>query len=247
MAGGITGRSEWTCPKCDGDGFVLNDDGEAVACECRTARIRKARSRGVSSVIPRKYRGVSFDRAPVSELNPIVVREVRRFVSTIDRRLDEGKGLWFIGDVGTGKTTLAMLVSKAALDSGRSVAIYSVPKLLAAIRATYESSAGERSYLDFFGDLVNVDLLHLDDLGAEKQTEWVLEQLYSLVNERYIEEKSILVTSNIDAPTQEAGMTELELQLGKRTVSRLLEMTDQLPLFGADLRERYDPARSALG
>ena len=90
-----------------------------------------------------------------------------------------------MGDVGTGKTTLAMLVSKAALEAGHSVAIYSVPRLLAEIRDTYDADAGERSYTDFFAQLVAVDLLHLDDLGAEKQTDWVLEQLYSLVNERY--------------------------------------------------------------
>jgi DNA replication protein DnaC len=248
MSGFAAGQPEWRCPKCEGDGFVLTDDGEAVACECRAARVRRARSRGVSSVIPRKYRGVSFDRAPVTELDPTIVREVKRFVRQIDRRLDEGRGLWFMGDVGTGKTTLAMLVSKAALDTGRSAAIYSVPNLLAAVRDTYESATGERSYLKFFRDLVSVDLLHLDDLGAEKQTEWVLEQLYSLVNERYVQEKSIIVTSNIEAAeSPDRGMTELEKQLGKRTVSRLLEMTDQLPLFGADLRERYDPASSALG
>ena len=54
-----------------------------------------------------------------------VVREVKRYVRDIDQRLDEGRGIWFVGDVGTGKTTLAMLVSKAAIDAGRSVAIYS--------------------------------------------------------------------------------------------------------------------------
>ena len=102
-----------------------------------------------------------------------------------------------MGDVGTGKTTLAMLVSKAALDAGHSVAIYSVPHLLAEIRDTYDADPGERSYMDFFSRLVAVDLLHLEDLGAEKQTDWVLEQLYSLVNERYEQQRSILVTTNL--------------------------------------------------
>ena len=56
---------EWRCSKCGGDGFVLDDaSGDAVACECRAARVRRARSLGGSSAIPRKYRGVSFDRAP---------------------------------------------------------------------------------------------------------------------------------------------------------------------------------------
>ena len=103
-----------------------------------------------------------------------------------------------MGDVGTGKTTLAMLVSKAALEAGHSVAIYSVPRLLAEIRDTYDADARRALLRRLLQRLRAVDLLHLDDLGAEKQTDWVLEQLYSLVNERYEAERSIVVTTNLD-------------------------------------------------
>ena len=96
-----------------------------------------------------------------------------------------GQGLWLFGDTGTGKTTLAMLVSKAATETGQSVAIYSLPKLLARIRRTYDDRARSDSYDAFFERLTSVDLLHIDDLGAEKRSDWVLEQLYALVNERY--------------------------------------------------------------
>ena len=75
---------------------------------------------------------------------------MRRFIRSLPENLATGQGLWFTGDVGTGKTSLAMLVSKAALDAGRSVAIYSVPHLLAEIRDTYDRDPAERSYMDFF-------------------------------------------------------------------------------------------------
>jgi DNA replication protein DnaC len=232
---------EWRCPKCGGDGFLLADSGDAVACECRAARVRRARSMGSSSAIPRKYRGVSFDRAPVTTLSPDVVRPVRTFVRDLDQNLGAGRGLWFMGDVGTGKTTLAMLISKAAIDKGCTVAIYSVPHLLAEIRDTYDRDPGERSYMDFFNRLVAVDLLHLEDLGTEKRTDWVLEQLYSLINERYEQQRSIMVTTNL-------GVKDLEDQIGARTVSRIVEMCgDPLPLYGEDRRIAWDPARAAAG
>jgi len=117
----------------------------------------------------------------------------------------------------------------AALEAGRSVAIYSLPKLLARIRRTYDAEPGGDSYLAFFERLTSVDLLHIDDLGAEKRSDWVLEQLYALINERYEEERTVLITTNLPHD-------ELEEQIGTRTVSRLSQMCDEVPLFGSDRR-----------
>jgi DNA replication protein DnaC len=231
-AGEAQAATERACPVgvCDGSGWILGPEDVARPCECREDRLRRARSRGIASVIPAKYRGVSFDRPPVTEIEPMVVRVVRSYVEDLDANLDAGKGLWLMGDTGTGKTTLAMLISKQALASGRAVAIYSLPKLLARIRRTYDAEAGQDSYLALFELLTSVDLLHIDDLGAEKRSDWVLEQLYALVNERYEAQRSILVTTNLD----EAA---LEDQIGPRTVSRLVEICgDPLPLFGEDRR-----------
>ena len=227
------------CPfgACDGSGWILGPEDVARPCECRAKRQARRRSRGVSSAIPPRYRGVSFDRPPVSDLarapaSAPVVDEVRAFNSELDQRLGEGRGLWLMGDVGTGKTALAMLVSKAAVEAGRSVAIYSLPRMLARIRRTYDAEAGEDSYLDFFNRLASVDLLHVDDLGVEKRSDWVLEQLYAIVDERYQAERSIIVTTNLD-------QAQLEEQIGPRTVSRLVEICgDPLPLYGDDLRYR---------
>jgi len=223
---------EGYCPKgvCDGSGWILDEEtSEARACECRAIRIREGRRR-LGTGIPKRFLGVGFDRKPVADMDPGIVLHVKDFVRKIDWNLEAGKGLWFYGDVGTGKTSLAMIVSKAAIDSGRDVAVYSVPHLLADIRSTYEDGSGS-TYLELFRRLANVHLLHLDDLGAEKPTEWVLEQLYSIVNERWQNQRSIVVTTNID------DRDELREQVGNRTVSRLTEICgDPLPIMGRDLR-----------
>jgi DNA replication protein DnaC len=92
--------------------------------------------------------------------------------------------------------------------------------------------------LDFMDRLTAVDLLHLDDLGAETKTDWVLEQLYSIVNARYEAERAIVATTNLMPD-------ELSEQLGPRTVSRLVEICgDLIPLFGEDHRREFRAART---
>jgi DNA replication protein DnaC len=224
------------CPygECDGGGFVLDEaSNTARPCRCRPQRLARARARSLSAVIPRRYRDVAFERKPVVDMDPGVVRAVRRFVDDVDGQLDAGRGVWLMGDVGTGKTTLAMLVSKAALEAGRSVAIYSLPRLLAELRKTFDEDS-DRSFLELLDRLAAVDLLHVDDLGAERTSPWVIEQLYSIVNSRYEEERSMVVTTNL----QRESLIE---QIGERTVSRLTEMCDELPLFGHDRRETFAP------
>jgi len=229
-----------TCPfdLCDGSGFVFDDASNSASdCRCRAQRISRARARSLSGVIPRRYRGVSFERPPVTEIAPPVVAAVRRYVNHIGRQLDDGRGLWFFGSVGTGKTTLAMLVSSHALEAGRSVAIYSLPRLLAELRTTFDDDNAS-SLSGLIDRLTAVDLLHIDDVGAEKTSEWVLEQLYAVVNARYEQQRSIVFTTNL-----ERG--ELAQQINERTVSRLEEMCEVLPLWGADARQQRPDAQSA--
>ncbi|MFZ0972068.1 MAG: ATP-binding protein [Solirubrobacteraceae bacterium] len=213
---------------CDGDGFVYDEaTNTAFNCRCRRQIIAQRKARSLSAVIPRRYYDVAFERYPVTDIDRNVVAATRRFTDTIDEQLDAGRGLWFMGDVGTGKTTLAMLVSKAALKAGRSVAIYSLPRLLNEIRDTHRA---ERSHVDLLDRLTAVDLLHIDDVGAERTTDWVLEELYSIVNARYEDKRSMVITTNI---LDREALCE---QITDRTVSRLTEMCDELPLTGDDRR-----------
>ncbi|MBA2462143.1 MAG: ATP-binding protein [Actinobacteria bacterium] len=230
-------RPDAPCPygTCDGSGFVDDDETQSARpCRCRPERMAGRRSAVLSAVIPKKYRGVGFDRPPVSEISeraPGQVRAIRKFVRELDANLDAGRGLWLFGGPGTGKTTLAMIVSKAALDAGRTVAIYSLPKLLAEIRTTFDEDA-VHSYTSLLDKLTEVDLLHIDDVGAEKTSDWVLEQLYAIVNARYEEERSVVITTNL---VEREQMVE---QIKERTVSRLEEMCEVLPLYGEDARRR---------
>jgi DNA replication protein DnaC len=200
------------CPfgECDGSTWILDEEtNETRPCRCRDQRVRRAAAGGIGTGIGRRFLEVSFDREPIVSLDRAVLRRVRAFTRSIEDNLEAGRGLWFDGPVGTGKTSLAILVAKAAKDAGRSYAVFPVPRLLAEIKRTFDRDASD-SYMGFFRRLCTVDLLVLDDLGAEKQTEWVLEQLYSIVNERWQDRRSIVVTTNEPDPDREEPMRRLE-------------------------------------
>jgi DNA replication protein DnaC len=223
------------CPfgTCDGTGWIDGPDNVARSCECRQRRVAKARARGVESVIPPKYRGVSFDRPPITDLSSAAVDAIRAYVGDLSENLRVGRGIWLMGDVGTGKTTLAMLVSRLALEAGHTVAIYSLPRLLTLLRDSYADDAQYR-LSELIDRLSAVDLLHVDDVGAEQITPLVLEQLYTIVNSRYEEDRAILLTTNL--VTLE-GDQALRDQIGDRTVSRLYEICgDPKTMFGEDRR-----------
>jgi DNA replication protein DnaC len=235
------------CPdgRCDGSGFIFDEERRSARpCSCRPARLARRRAAAVAGRIPKAFREVSFDREPVlsiERLNPHVVRAVREYTSRIADNLDAGRGIWFAGEVGTGKTTLAMLVSKLAIESERTVAIYSLPRLLSMLRETFRDDS-PFSLSELVDRLCSVDLLHIDDVGAEQTTPWVLEQLYTVINTRYEDRRSVVLTTNlIQKPDKlapdEPPDKQLREQLTDRTVSRLYEMCGTpLPMFGDDKR-----------
>jgi DNA replication protein DnaC len=225
------GEREPSCPhgECDGSGWLLDEDtNTARPCSCREQRVRRAATGDLGTGIGRRFLEVSFEREPIVSLDPHTLRHVRGFLRDIERHLDEGRGLWFDGPVGTGKTSLAILVAKAVRDAGRTFAFFSVPRLLAEIRRTYDRDTDE-SYLHLFRRLCTVDLLVLDDLGAERQTDWVLEQLYSIVNERWQDTRAIVVTTNVPDGDPEGPLQALRDEASRLEREREQGRLDRLP------------------
>jgi DNA replication protein DnaC len=206
------------------------DANTTYRCRCWPEQVSRRRARRLSREVPKRFQNLSFEREPVPSIARVaadVVRDVRTYCDRIDEKLDAGEGMWFVGSPGTGKSHLAYLISQHALAAGRSVAIYTGPRLLDEIRRTYgDEESG--STLDLLDRLTSVELLHIDDLAVARPTDWVLEQLYNIINGRYENQRSIVFTCDL---TGEAGddadpflPARLAQHITLRNYSRLMEM-----------------------
>jgi DNA replication protein DnaC len=246
------------CPfdKCDGSGFVIDElTNTASDCGCRVQLVANARARRLRERVPRRYMDLSWERYPLTEIareNADAVRAVRRYCTNIRRNLTEGSGLWLLGHTGTGKTTLGYMVAATAAQARHSVLSFNAVALLNRVRATFDSDSRE-STDEVIRTLAEVELLHIEDLRVVRPTEWVLEQLYLIVNARYEERRAIVFTSDIDSdadgPLPQPNPREsLEPHVGARTFSRLFEMcSDPVVIAGRDKRLDLDVPGARVG
>lgn len=126
-----------------------------------------------------------------------------------------GESLMIWGDPGNGKTHLAAAIVNELSKKGYIVVFQSVPELLQRIRSTFNSENKENE-TQIMRALLECDLLILDDIGAEKTTEWVEEKLFNIIDGRYRKELPTLYTSNLQPK-------ELQNQVGKRSYDRMVE------------------------
>ncbi|MDR3354132.1 MAG: ATP-binding protein [Synergistaceae bacterium] len=149
-----------------------------------------------------------------------------------------GFGLILAGDVGVGKTHLAACVFADALLSGRSAVMVSTPQLMIDLK----SFGFEGEYKSMLGAVCSCGLLVLDDIGVERCTDWVCEQIYVIVNKRYMDRLQTVVTTNHATPEE---LVEYFGSGGMRIVSRLIGMGEWVRVTGDDYRVRQRRDRRA--
>jgi DNA replication protein DnaC len=187
-----------------------------------------------SARIPRRYAHCELSNF---EIHTDTQRAAHRKASRlVDQFPVVDKGLLFYGEAGVGKTHLAVaLLKDAIVRKGAHAVFYETRELLKLVRDTY-SGTTDATELGVLKPVLEADLLVLDDLGAEKKSEWVDETMGLVVNTRYSERRLTVFTTNLrDVENTEPG--SFAYHLGLRTRSRLKEMCDWLPIDGVDTRE----------
>jgi DNA replication protein DnaC len=235
---------DFDCPHgCDANGFLFDEaTRQAYPCSCREQRLRR-RAHGdmeasVGRYAPPRFQDLSFDRLPLSgiaERHGPAATHVRRFADAVERNVRSGRGLWLLGNKGTGKTTLAYYVAQQAGAAGLSVLTRNTTDLLNELRDSYKPDA-QPTTRQIIDAVTHVELLHLEDVAVPRPNDWVLEQLYTIVNRRYEHNKAIVFTS--DTPFGEKlNPAALADHIGERTYSRLMQMVgDPIVMTGMDYR-----------
>jgi len=251
-----------TCIICNGIGLVrvASDGGQWVsrACECQEM-VREDR-RLTATHIPERYRGCTLDTFDpgFKGANPSLGKALltaRKFVEAypVDTA---GKGLLFTGSIGVGKTHLAVgVLRRLVRERGVKGLFCDYRELLKNIQNSYNSQV-HTTELELLKPVFAAEVLVLDDLGAQKPSEWMWDTVALVLNNRYNDKQTTIVTTNYPDLSAGAGFKvdkegakpsrnedTLGDRIGDRMRSRLAEMCITVDMTGEDLRQTSERAR----
>jgi DNA replication protein DnaC len=245
------------CPICEDSGLrlIVQADGERYAqpCECRlqlqAARMLKR------AAIPKRYEHCTLDSyepgyGEADQSLAAAYMMARNFVTGYPVTT-EGRGLLLTGDLGIGKTHLAVGILQALiLEKGVRGLFCDYRDLLKRIQESYNPSVSTTE-LQILAPVFEAEVLVLDELGAQKPTDWVWDTVALILNTRYNDKRTTLITTNYpNAPAalaRNAAKSPHEESLGDRITermrSRLAEMCVEVEMRGNDLRQTVKKAR----
>jgi DNA replication protein DnaC len=224
------------CERCNGTGWwpvELDGVRRVERCECWRESVTSTLV-GEARIPPRYTRCDlnNFLLYPNERLLSVVA-QARRFA---DEFPAVTKGLCLIGPPGIGKTHIAVAILRRLVTEKHARGLfYDVRDLLRVIRSTYNPVV-RTAEMDILRPVMEADLLVLDDLGAEKPSEWVEETMNLIVNTRYNERRPTIFTTNYEDLPDEAELDSLKVRVGFRMHSRLHEMCEFLEYDGGDYR-----------
>ena len=160
--------------------------------------------------------------------DPKTTSIAHKYVDNFSEMKKRGKGLLLYGPVGTGKTHAAACIANELINQGHPCLVTNFARITNTLQGMFD---GKQRYLD---DLNRLDLLVIDDLAAERDTSYMNEMIFNIIDSRYRNGKPLIVTSNLT----QAELTAPCSVDKERIYSRLLEMCVPVEVKGADRREK---------
>lgn len=227
--------------------FTATWDGKEkkpyTLCDCARARRdaeEQARQAQNLRIEVNRLRKIGFPDAEMADwtfsnddgTDPKTMSVARKYVDNFDEMKKRGKGLFLYGTVGTGKTYAAACIANELISQGRPCLVTNFARITNTLQGMFE---GKQRYLDDFNRL---DLLVIDDLAAERDTAYMNEMIFNIIDSRYRSGKPLIVTSNLTR-TDIMAPGSIERQ---RVYSRLLEICVPVEVKGSDRRQKklYD-------
>src|SRR5882672_1593754 len=248
------------CPLCEGTGWksvFIGSERRVTRCDCR----RQARTQTLLAAarIPKRYEhcelsNFEFD-GPRQQLFPARMAACK-FAEEYPM---EGTGLLLVGNIGVGKTHLAVgIIKELVLSKGIACLFYDYRELLKQIQNSYNDSV-KATELDVLRPVFETEVLVLDELGAVKPTEWVWDTVSLILNTRYNDNRTTIITTNFpnlpaakfknnlgsrhrEAADYATAEETLGQRIGDRMRSRLQEMCRIIEMDGEDFRQKYRSA-----
>jgi DNA replication protein DnaC len=256
---------ETSCPVCGGTGWKdipVGANKRVARCECflRSHTDWLLRAAGIP-VIHKESTFSNYNADGAQELAKakIVAQRWAEQYSLLRR----SRGLLLVGPSGVGKTHLSVAIIKELVGKGVRCLFCDYRELLKRIQNSYNPSA-DTTELEILRPVFEADVLVLDDLGAVKPTGWVWDAVSIVLNTRYNDQRTTLITSNFEDGPAKASITSddriiarrealtaarketLGDRIGERMRSRLFEMCRLVQIDGKDYRQRFRLRESAL-
>lgn len=222
-------------------------------CKCATeARDREAeeQKRKELAIKVRELRRMGFPESEMQHCtfdnddnsNPKITQAMKNYVENFPEFKKQGQGLLLFGDVGTGKSFAAAAVANALIDKGFPVLVTNFARIANTVSGLFE---GKQAYYD---SLNRFALLVLDDLAAERKTEYMQEIVYNVIDSRYRAGLPMIITTNL---TSQELKNPQEMS-NKRIFDRVLERCLPIEVAGANRRHKklaanIDDLRARLG
>ncbi len=238
-----------TCPLCGGTGWkdvVSGSEKRVKRCDCFLQT--QAKHLLTAAEIPARYVGCEFLNYGTGANDSLAAAKVKIETWAGQYPLD-GSGLLLVGPSGVGKTHLSVAALKRLTEKGVHCLFCDYRELLKKIQNSYNPSV-QTTELDLLRPVFETEVVLLDDLGAVKPSEWVWDTVSLILNARYNEKLTTIITSNfldgasaaaerLDGPRRAAREETLGDRIGERMRSRLFEMCRLVLVNGKDYRQNF--------
>jgi len=206
--------------KCQSE--IYKAEQEQIKNREELERINRLRTQGIQD---KGYINWTFENDDGS--NPKQTDKAMRYCLKWDEMYRDNIGLLLWGNVGTGKTFFAACIANYLINLGVPVLMTSFIKLTNALTGFDEDKNA------YIRSLNNYKLLIIDDLGAERQSDYMLEQVYNIIDSRYKNQQPIIITTNLSL-SEIKNPSDIKYS---RIYSRIMEMCVPIKFDGADRRK----------